>query len=802
MSTRLCGLLALCLCAGLLSAQAATPPDVFTEATAAAGEALRQLRQMQMGPQVASQEVAAVVSKAAKMLEQADALLAGQTRELDEKPAPADPRRKQELEAQRRTLMDRRCRVALLRGQLHASAAAALPGDEKARREHLESAISTFRALRILYLDSALSWAGYLEEAKAQRLAGQFDDAEKALEPILELPAAPADKVVCELRRAAMLERLEIYLSAEPARAIAEAEKWRKSPEVAGQPLWQGRIDWLLARAHAAAAAARPDGAADLVKKAAGLLRGEQVVMAAAPYDRLALLARLDALASGAVMTRAELLHWADALSTLGRLEAADSYARAEAMPGEPLSFDQQAARAGLLLKRGDLQPAADVCQAMLNRMPPDHPRRGAALRCRAAALLKLYHQAAADEPPPRLAERVLAALQAVIESKLPEEVRRDALRQWVGVSARQSGPAACVEMLDGENRLVGSDAYLLHALAAGRWAAFSASPPAGDPARAAEQARRIAADGEAARLAAEKEQAWALAGRCVLLRARVLASPPLRDPQTALKALGDAPYVFKTDGAVAAAASWLRVEALLDLGLTGEATKALAAMPASESAGPAGLRVRLAEALADRYVVGDLTARRKVVDLCNQALAAAVGQKARYAAVARSSARAMLKVGAHADARGILEKLIPSQAVQNDPAAALDCSLLLAQALEQGGKLNESKQLLAGLIGQFPQAPAAHLALGWLEMSMSQPAAAVESFRQARKLCRSGTPDWCEATLALAEGLLAVGQAPAAAEVLRVSQALYPRFGSPELLAKLKKLSDRLTRREKPGAS
>jgi hypothetical protein len=66
------------------------------------------------------------------------------------------------------------------------------------------------------------------------------------------------------------------------------------------------------------------------------------------------------------------------------------------------------------------------------------------------------------------------------------------------------------------------------------------------------------------------------------------------------------------------------------------------------------------------------------------------------------------------------------------------------------------------------------------------QPDKAAESFRQARQLLKAGQADWCSATLLLAEALNQQNHPAAADDILRVSEALYPEFGSAELKAKL----------------
>lgn len=789
--------LALATCAWA-STSAPSPPSA-ADAIAAGQAAVAQLRQMRVRRDTTTASVAAALRKAMGRLDEVDKALAEELEKLPEQRPPARPRPESPSRGQQ--IHTARCRIAWLRGELYTAAATALPVAEKARRGYLDLAISTYRSLRVLYLDVPLAWLGYLGEARAQRLSGRLAAAREALTPILEMARSPGDGLSLELRRAAMLETLEIDLADEPAKAITPGRDWRKSADVAGEPTWEARVDWVLARAHAAEAARlkqsrdRPDAAKDALARSLALLRSQAVAKVAPLYDRLALLAQLDELAGGTLMTRAERLQWADALAALGSPDAVASYRRAAAMPGGPLSARQQYRCAVLLWQTGDWAAVADACDALLKAAGRDAPQRNDATRLRAAALLKLYRQHEGGTPPADVPARLLSALEAVVESDLPEALRRDALRQWASARSRAAGLGACAGMLARHRPLVGQDAYLLYTRAAATWAQLSGRA-------SAEQARQIAAECEAARRAAERAARADLAARSALLKARVLAPPPLGDPRAALEVLTGASALLGSEKVTSSAAAWLRVELLLDLGLTDSARKILADMGQADSAGSVEVLIRAAEALSGRYAAGDLVARRQIVELCNRAMASAVGDEGRYAAVAGRSARAMLNAGAHADARGILNKLSASKAVQGDPGARLSCSLMLAEALQQGGKYNEAESRLKDLVERSPRSAAAWLALGRLQMAVKRPAVAVEHFRRARKLTRPGSADWCRATLALAEGLHAQGHAVAAADVVRVSRALYPAFGGPELLRQLKQLADELSRPAAPTPS
>jgi hypothetical protein len=406
--------------------------------------------------------------------------------------------------------------------------------------------------------------------------------------------------------------------------------------------------------------------------------------------------------------------------------------------------------------------------------------------------LLKLYRSAGPEKAQPELIDSLLSALQAAVESPLPEPTRRDALRQWVAVVARSGDFGPCVDLLDRHESLLGGEAYLLYARAAGNWRRLKDRPADAQDPPAAEQAAKAAARARAAAAQARKDGLADLSARSALLEATVLAWPPAGKTKEALKVLEDSAELLKQDPATAGPSAWLKVELMMDLGLTEEAVKLLAALPEGTARGKGELLVRLAEAQAQRY--SDAGARRQVVELCHAALgASASGQEATYAALARRAAAAMLKVGAAVDAQELLGRALALQAVKDDPAACLDCSLMLGQALQQAGKLDQARRHYKDLAESRPDSPEVHMAAGRLEMQARQGDLAVDAFRRSRRLCREGTAAWCSATLALAEALAADGHAAAAAEILRVSQALHPQFGTAELLAELKKMTETL---------
>lgn len=786
--------------AGVCAAAAPRPVPgaaeaAFAKARQEAGETLRRLEQLRVRPGEKAEQVAGLAKYADGVLADAERLLAAERDRLKaELPArPPRPAASQPKVSAVRLLQIRRCEASLLRGEVHLAAARALPAAHADRKKHLDEAVGVFRWLRIEFRRLPLGLMGYVAEARAQRLLGDVKAAVAALEPVLNLPQKPNDPAGKPLRLAGLLESLYIEHLLDNRRAIASTEQWLTSPELAGEGLWIARAEWALARFRLAELAAQPKGAkpppAEIARTTA-LLRKPSVVKVAPAFDRLELLAKLDDLTGGKCMTRDELLSWAGLLAGAGRVEAEAIYRRLWSQPGRPLSADAMLAYASLLWKRDDRLGAADVCDEFIRRFAPGHARSNVAIQFRALALLKARQAAADKKAAAELRARLLDALAVAVESSLPDDVRRDALRQWVALRLEIASPYG--EMLSRHADLVASDAYLLYADASRRWRMLAARIAAGSlPAEpAAKEADEIAAVLAAARKAAQADRQSEIAAKSVLLRARLLAGRPLGDPRAALQTLNGNWQLLQADASAAMPAAWLRVELMMRLGLLDAANEALTELRSAGRVGPGDVSLRLAEMLAARYAGADLAEagklQRKVLSLCNEALAGATAEAKRYAACARRVGRVMLKVQAYADAEFLLRRLLARPEDIADPQVVLDCSLMLAEALQQNRKTGEALERLELLARTQPRSADVFLAMGRCELKLSRPARAVTAFRRARKLTRRGGADWCRATLALADGLAAADRRGAAEDVLRVSQALFPAFGGAELKARL----------------
>ncbi len=804
-------LITLAMCRGVAAQPAsqlstATAPAAAADPLAAPQRTLDMLEHMRVMAEPRIEDITRLLQQALSEVEAVDHDLDRQLALLEGATPPARRTAGSNRGELVRTL---KCRAALMRGDAWRFAAGALKPSDPQSGAWLDNALKAYRGLRLDFRDLPAGLLGYVGESRVHRQRGQVAPARAALTPVLDATKARRAPFERELSRIARIELLETLLLENAAEVAAQTRLLRRSPEFAGDPAWQGRIDWLLARAVTdeylkRVALPNEDRAnlEDLLAEALGLLRSEPVASIAPPFERFNRLAKLDESTGQRIMSSPEVLAWAGLLAGTGRPGAADWYERARRMPGEPLPPAELIRYAGLLWKKHQHAMAASLCEEALERKDLDAGQRSAALQLQAIALAALYQQA--DQPGARdgLRTRALGALGRVIAAPGSDDARRDALRRWVEIQSLAGGAGSCVPLLEQHKGLIRSDGYLLYALSAGQWEQLrgriaASSPADGDLAQAA---RSILEDllraQEAAMVMGWKE----IAARTVLLRSNIHAATPLEDKRSALQALTENESVLASVPAIAAEALRQRVTLLVDLGLSDAAEQFVSSRPVDDMLWGA-TRIQVAEALAQGYASTEPQARaslqQRVVALCQSALSASVGDAKTYALVGQRAARCMLDVRASAAAQRVLEELLKQESIRSDRSTQLACSLMLAEALSQENKLDAAVQIHDRLAREFPDVPEVLLARGRFEMSCREMTRAVESLRRARATCQAGSLAWCEATLSLAEAFIASGRPEAAAEVLRVSSVLYPEFGSAELRTKLRDLQQQL-----PGAS
>lgn len=677
----------------------------------------------------------------------------------------------------------RRCQGELLLGQLHLHAAAAAPS-EALRDQWLHQAKSQLRTLRVDYRQFPLSMMGFIYESQACRIAGDANGALEALEPLLKTVPAPFDHPGTELHRLAWVEKLQAQLLVDARKAVADANAARTAPEFRDQPPWQARLDWVVVQGLLAQmqAAKPPAGDAQTVQKCAALLRGEVLVRDVDAFERLKSLAELNAISPG-LMTGAELGQWAQAQSASGLASAADTYAVIKASGHAALTLEQWLGYATALWKQNKWVEAATACDEAL-AASGDDPRRAATVQLRAAALTKALAQAG-KEAPAALRTRLAGAMKDVVASSLAIDVRSDALCRWTAMQDLAADSATVLAALEAQGPLVEKNAYLLYVQGYCRYqSALNRLGADGDANALRDAAAAAAAHLHAAVSAGGQDP---LAAKAALLEAQVLSGPILRDARGALQRLSEQKAALAAEASTKAPAAYLRVQLMTDLGMIDAAAAELVSVGGDGSTGQAQTPLRLAEALAQRYDGSDAAAaaniRKQVLDLASRGLSLAVGDKAHYSAAALRCVEAMLTVHADADALRIAAELAASA---QDAELQLQCSILQARALHQQGKLSEAMNLLTDITAAHPSHLGALLLKGRCQVALRQRDKAADTFRQARKISKPGGPDWCLATLELADTLAAQGNVEGAGDILRVSYALHPDFGTPTLRARL----------------
>jgi tetratricopeptide (TPR) repeat protein len=484
-------------------------------------------------------------------------------------------------------------------------------------------------------------------------------------------------------------------------------------------------------------------------------------------------------------LNKQEVLAWADLRAATGHDDTPALYRRARAAMGDQaMPLTSLVAYANFLRQKGDGPGAAGVLDELVKRTGRDDPQFGRLLQWRAAVLASVCRQVSA--PDADLRRRTAAALREVLDAPLPDDIRRDALRELVALEDADALPE-CLQLINTFDALVGADPYLNYVRTAGLWQDLNQQIAAGkvsdDDAR--DRAKAIGDALEDLAKTARDANDPSTQRRALLLTAQTLGQPPIRDARAALALLQANSSLLNSEPATKVSTAQLRVEMMLDLGMFDQAAVAINDVGvAAGDAGGAMAVLHLAETLAGRFDTAEAGRRgevqTQVVALVNRALATTGLDPIQQATLALHAARALVAVNAAADAQAVIDPLLANDTVRKEQTIWLGLSLLKARALTIGAKHGEALSLLAELAGRFPKAYAVQLARGQCQMSMAQAQPAAESFRQARAQCKMGSDAWWQTTVNLCEALRAGGQSAAAVDILRVATALNPAPGDP----------------------
>lgn len=427
---------------------------------------------------------------------------------------------------------------------------------------------------------------------------------------------------------------------------------------------------------------------------------------------------RLELIASLGGLTDEQRAAWVQALSSVGRAD------EALAVLDEKTPAGSSSLHATLLQQAGRLTEAADAWRKAIDE--------GAGPKAKfsyAACLEALADESSTDQAAGHR-RQAIGLYRELVESDADDLLRRDAFRRWFYLS----GPDAAKSLIETQSALIDTDPYLRFA-------------------RARVLKDTMASDELTAELKGVANEA-----RDDALRAAVVLMWARHEPdrRAALAVLTEHWDVLASQPATADAAQQYRAALWIGLGMIDLAATQVLADPGSQ---PAESLLMIASALADRHedgVRGD--AQRQVLRLAGAAIAGVPDDEA----VALSAARLMLRVGAKADAVRVLSSL-------NGPEAAP----VLARALRESGRTDDALASLAGI-----DTPDAALERGLCLIELGKPASALEQARSARTGSAAGGDGWWRATLVLAKAHLAMNDPGAAADVLRVSEALYPAAG------------------------
>lgn len=654
------------------------------------------------------------------------------------------------------TALDRHATFQLARA--YRNLGESYPPQSPDRTSAVEQALETLAPLMRSETIDGVTWQARLDEVGCRKLLGDLDGADKML-TLLDGQSPPSD--VADRARA---ERIRIRLAAGD---LAEARKYVReddaeaSRDVAPE-VRLAVLEWLAASAVAADAAGRKEEGTDLRRRTTALA-GLIAERHSAYWAR-----RAEALAAGAVAAAPatddvrQLLRAAETFYGQGNVDRAlevydQAFLKAQETKQSEVAFQAGFTAAAVEQQRGRCDAAARRFGELAGRFA-DHPRIG---EVRLAAAFNLAQGLTAANGAAET-QAGLARYEAVLAEQIAAQPHAPATSQarwWLGRLQRQRGR---------------------NDEAAELFAAVDPSHPA------AVDAVRAYATVRDEQLAELRRAGLPLEGPLDRTRRQLQtfapdypqpppgpATPVVRAATTALAALD---LCYGRDRSAAAEAALATMETAADA--SEEERRTIAAWRLAALVG--GKRFDEAASIAARLEppAGDDAARIATYLL---ELAAALPDERRKQAATfavkllESSAAAAEKLSAEPYRRRIATE---------------------ANALALAGRTDDARRAFESWTTWFPSDVEARQAFA--EFWASQPdaaaqTAAVAKWREVERLAPEASPRWYRARLGTAEAYERLGDQARALQIARLTAALHPDLGGPELRGRFLALEERL---------
>lgn len=660
-------------------------------------------------------------------------------------------------------------RIAYVTGELYRLTAMKRTTDDPTRQAYLDSAVIIFSEMRSKFAsidDAELARVGL---ARCYRLLGQLDQANDILKPLLRQIPDRTNASASNLWRAAVIEELEILLLTEPDKAMTMAAKWIDHPSFVSLTSWLSSLGRIEALAAVQLALANPQAAA--VQLAVSRLRESDLPDAV----QLQYMVQLELASNIPVVTAQQRNDWV--LLLVDTLPAQQAVNRIKAQVPDPSVLNVRAVMAygSVLWQTGALASAVDCFDRAMRLIDDTDPLKHTAARWYAQCL---YQQVIATGNP-SIRMRARAALSRLVQTHPSKTARLEALKQWVSLEQTDEGLASAATIIAQHRELAGDDSYLYYITASNQWEQLKQAVAAGRIKQDAGVTLAREMIDDAAKVTASALQVGdkQIAGGLTQLQARICASNLIQEPTRAMTLLDDAEKLLGE--------SQLQLKALF-LIQANQPDQLWELLKDSDQ--DTVLSAQAWGLIIDAF--SDLALRRSDDVL----LAERAAQLAIKAWNASPSAESRIRIAQSLVKLRSWEICLTLLGRDVLPNVNPQLNLVIGQALLGEGKdIDQAFNVLTQVVKDLPDSSSAHLWLALAAARSEQHDTACAHFRQVRSLEKPATLPWWQATLGLAQSLVAMGQNQAAKQILQVTLTLYPVIGDDALANQLVQLLGRL---------